>query len=177
MHIEHQQLAVVNFTYWWGDGKTAGLMGLAYPLMTGLTGGVKAYDPVFTSMWKSEQIMPLFTMALSRDDEGRNVTHEEKSFLAFGGLPPVEYDDATWARTPLLSMQTVPSWGVETDARGLYIIQADAYVYGKAKDSNMDDPSSTKGLTVNTTQFPILVDSGASLTVLPKGQWLFFFSP
>lgn len=167
--VKHQQIAIVNNTYWYGDGKISGMLGLAYPLMTGLGSVVDAYDPIFTTMWKTGEILPLFTLALSRDDEGRNVTKEESSFLAFGGLPPVDYDDATWARAPIESMETVPSWGVKgNDARGLYIIQADAYVYGR-ENTSITDPESTEGMTFNTTQFPILVDSGSTLTILPTG--------
>lgn len=174
--IQHQQLAMVNQTYWYGDGKTSGLLGLAYPLMTSIDGSVAMYDPVFTTMWKTEQILPLFTIALSRDDEGRNLTTaagDESSYLAFGGLPPVDYDDSTWARTPIQTMGAMPSWNVDEKGHGLYVITADAYIYGRV---NASDPESTAGFTVNTTQFPILVDSGSTLTILPTGSSLVLIS-
>ncbi|KAB5513589.1 aspartic peptidase domain-containing protein [Coniochaeta sp. 2T2.1] len=161
--IQHQQLAVVNNTYWYGDGKTSGLLGLAYPLMTGMDGNVPAYNPIFTNMWERDLIMPLFTLGLSRDTNG--TTEDKESYLAFGGLPPVEYDDSTWGRTPILSMATEPGWGLTGDVRGLYIISADAYVYGKL-NATAKDPYA--GLVVDKTQFPILIDCGSSLTRLPS---------
>jgi hypothetical protein len=109
--------------------------------------------------------MPLFTLGLSRDTNASAASDE--SYLAFGGLPPVDYDDSTWGRTPILSMSEVPGWGITTDVRGLYIISADAYVYGKLNASSPDPYGS---LNVNTTQFPILIDCGSSLTRLPTGE-------
>ncbi|KAH8903832.1 acid protease [Coniochaeta sp. PMI_546] len=159
--IQHQQLAMVNNTYWYGDGKTSGLLGLAYPLMTGMDGNIQQYNPIFTNMWERDFIMPLFTLGLSRDS---NSSSSDESYLAFGGLPPVDYDDSTWGRTPILSMQSEPGWGITTDVRGLYIISADAYVYGKLNNSA---PDPYGNLIVNTTQFPILIDCGSSLTRLP----------
>lgn len=162
--IQHQQLAMVNNTYWYGDGKTSGLLGLAYPLMTGMDGNIQQYNPIFTNMWERDFIMPLFTLGLSRDS---NSSSSDESYLAFGGLPPVDYDDSTWGRTPILSMQSEPGWGITTDVRGLYIISADAYVYGKLNNSA---PDPYGNLIVNTTQFPILIDCGSSLTRLPTGE-------
>jgi hypothetical protein len=178
--IQHQQLAIVNNTYWYGDGKTSGLLGLAYPIMTAMDGNIAEYNPVFTNMWQRDLIMPLFTLGLSRDSttNGSIAGQGEESYLAFGGLPPVDYDDSTWARTPILSMQTEPGWGITTDVRGLYIISADAYVYGKLNNSA---PDPYENLVVNTTQFPIVIDCGSSTTRLPTGTYLSFtlllFSP
>jgi len=170
--IQHQQLAMVNNTYWYGDGAASGLLGLAYPLMTGMDGNVAEYNPVFTNMWERDLIMPLFTLGLSREAGTTNATvgtgvGAEESYLAFGGLPPVDYDDSTWGRTPILDMRAEPGWGIEKDVRGLYIIAADAYVYGRL-NTTAKDPYA--GLVVNETQFPILIDCGSSLTRLPTGK-------
>ena len=137
--------------------------------MTGIDTGAKEYDPIFTSMWKTDKIMPLFTLGLSRDPEGRNVSDNTASFISFGGLPPVDYDDSTWVRTPIQTMDTVPAWGIGGDVRGLYVITADAYVYGR-QNASITDPESTEGLNFNTTQFPVIVDSGSTLSRLPSGK-------
>lgn len=167
--IQHQQLAMVNYTYWYGDGRASGLLGLAYPLMTGMDGNIDQYNPIFTNMWERDFIMPLFTLGLSRETNGSKVNATDESYLAFGGLPPMAYDDSTWSRTPILSMSEVPWWGVTGDVRGLYVISADAYVYGKLNVTAKDPYA---GLAVNATQFPILVDCGSSLIRLPTRMFL-----
>ncbi|KAK3350264.1 aspartic peptidase domain-containing protein [Lasiosphaeria hispida] len=156
-----QRIALVNYTYWFGDGKTSGLLGLAYPYMTSLDGPNEdqpLYDPVFTSLWKDKQILPLFSMALSRyadqsaGQKGSDEGHEN-SYLALGGLPPVSYDEASWARTPIQSMSVLTDWGLDTQERGLYVITPDAYVFGK---TNTSVPLSEAGLATNTTHIPVL---------------------
>jgi hypothetical protein len=191
----HQQLAMVNYSYWFGDGLTSGLLGLAYPMMTGLGGfGTPAYDPVFTTMYKHNAIPPLFSLALARDDdirvdasggvvaatplpahdgEAKVTPKPTESYLAFGGVPPVAYDRSAWARTPILSMSALPAWGMPTTTeRGLYIIQADSYVYG-TRNGSAEGMAPATQWTRNTTQFPVLVDSGTTLSVLPTGTAAF----
>ncbi len=46
----HQQLAVVNVTFWRSDGHASGLLGLAYPLMTSPDNETLQYDPLFTTI-------------------------------------------------------------------------------------------------------------------------------
>ncbi|KAK3303818.1 aspartic peptidase domain-containing protein [Chaetomium strumarium] len=185
-----QRLAIVNQAYWHGDGLTSGLLGLAYPYLTSLDGAEAnqpPYDPVFTTMWKSGAIEPVFSIALSRSgDQGDSSTststssgsgkkneekkseeeeeeEEEESYLALGGLPPVEVDETTWARTPIHGMKAVPQWGFETDEKGMYIIKPDAFVVEKAGNS-----TSSGDVIRNTTQIPVLIDVGATLSYLPK---------
>ena len=168
---QHQRIAIVNYTYWYGDGRTSGLLGLAYPYMTSLDGSSPdqpLYDPVFTTLWKDNQIAPLFSMALSRYADqsptqpppATDAGHET-SYLALGGLPPVAYDDASWARTPIQNMSALTRWGLETQEHGLYVITAESYVYGRGP---------ADGLVHNTSQFPVLIDAGSTLTILPKGM-------
>ena len=153
----NQRLAIVNYTYWQGDGQVSGLLGLGYPYLTSLDGSDQnqpPYDPVFTTMWKNKDIDPVFSIALSRNES------KAESYLALGGLPPVEVDSTSWAKTPIHAMSAVPEWGFETEERGLYIIKPEAFVVGK-----------TGGEAVkNTTQLPVLIDVGATMSVLPKGQ-------
>lgn len=159
LRIHHQQLAMVQESYWYGDNQTSGLLGLAYPLMTGIDGGVPQYDPVFTSMWKQNLSAPIFSIGLSRGDANDTVAVQE-SYLAFGGVPPMSYDDSSWMRTPIQTMMSLPSWGITTPDHGLYIIIADAYIYGPANN-----------LTKNETQFPVTIDAGSTLTTLPTGAY------
>ncbi|KAL1836799.1 hypothetical protein VTJ49DRAFT_4641 [Mycothermus thermophilus] len=165
-----QRLALVNLTYWYGDGQTSGLLGLAYPYLTSLDGAEQnqpPYDPVFTTMWKSGAIDPIFSIALSRnEDQGEGSTGvQEESYLALGGLPPVEVDESSWASTPIHGMNAVPQWGFETDERGMYIIKPEAFVLEKGGSG----PDSGEQILKNTTQIPVLIDVGATLSYLPKG--------
>ncbi|KAK3332945.1 aspartic peptidase domain-containing protein [Cercophora scortea] len=187
---KHQQLAIVNYTYWFGDGRISGLLGLAYPLMTSLDGSSvaqKPYDPVFFTLWKNKLVAPLFSVALSRAQDqftppdnspsgGALTDTHDTSYLAFGGLPPVSIDETSWARAPIQLMSLLgDSDDFKTQERGLYIIIADAWVYGKTNHTvgtngtrNVPSPVLSETLTKNTTQFPVLIDVGSSLSVLPR---------
>lgn len=171
-----QRLGIVNYTYWHGDGKTSGLLGLAYPYLTSLDGSdpnQPPYDPVFTTMWKSGAIDPVFSLGLSRSNDVWNGTGSspgnaktEESYLALGGLPPLDVDQTTWARTPIEGMRAVPEWGFDTDEKGMYIIKPDAFVI-----RNLGNTTSTGStVTRNTTQIPVLIDAGATLSYLPTGE-------
>jgi hypothetical protein len=171
-----QRLALVNYTYWHGDGQTSGLLGLAYPYLTSLDGpdqNQPPYDPVFTTMWKSGAIDPVFSIALSRhENQGNNTAGtpgitKQESYLALGGLPPIDVDEKTWARTEIHGMRAVPQWGFETDERGMYIVKPDAFVLQKGGNG----PDAGLELVRNTTQIPVLIDVGATLSYLPKGEF------
>ncbi|KAK3987995.1 aspartic protease PEP3 [Cladorrhinum sp. PSN332] len=157
---KHQQVALVNYTFWQGDGRTSGLLGLAYPYMTGLDGpeeGQPAYDPVFTTLWKDKLIDPIFSIALSRSSNEAEEQPEEESYLALGGLPPVAVDEKTWAKSEIRGIDAIPEWGFETKEKGLYIIEPDGWVIDGNKNS-----------TQTKTTFPVLIDVGATLSILPK---------
>ncbi|KAK0744563.1 aspartic peptidase domain-containing protein [Apiosordaria backusii] len=137
---KHQRVGVVNYTFWAGDGLTSGLLGLG-------------------------------------DDQGQSggeVSKQEESYLALGGLPPVEVDEQSWARTKIHGVDAIPEWMFEQSDLGLYIIKPDSWVYGRETE-DIDPNPAEKGslapneLTTNTTQFPVLIDVGATLSLLPKG--------
>lgn len=165
--VTHQQLAVVKYTYWYGDGKSSGLLGLAYPLMTGIDENVKEYNPLFTSMWKQGQSKAEFSIAISR------AQHEggEESYLAFDGVPPVKYDEDSWSRTPILKMKALKEfYWLETEEQGLYIIMPEAMVYGNGTSTTKGGQSDN--LVTNTTNLlPLVVDVGSTFTVLPTGEY------
>lgn len=103
------------------------------------------YSPVFTDMWQGGLIQPLFALGLSRNSPVDGSV-AAPSYLAFGGLPPVDYDNSTWTRTPILGMQSEPGWGSLAEVKGLYIISADAHVYG---EWNAAAPDPTDGVVVD----------------------------
>jgi len=173
---KRQRLGIVNSTYWEGDGRVSGLLGLAYPYMTSLDGPYETqplYDPVFTTLWKEKLISPLFSIALSRHiDQSPTQSPVDPShvtsYLALGGLPPVGYDDKSWARTPIQDMSALRSWGLTTKEHGLYVLTAEAYVYGNANGTFV---VSGEGLPRNSSQFPVTIDAGATLSYMPTGEF------
>jgi hypothetical protein len=101
--VDHQEVALVNYSYWFGDDVTSGLMGLAYPLLTSAYNGTNAsadsldsqvvYDPIFTTMYKKGLVAPVFSLAQERNTDS--------GYLAFGGLPPVAFTP-DFGTTPIL---------------------------------------------------------------------------
>jgi hypothetical protein len=172
---KHQRLGIVNSTYWQGDGRVSGLLGLAYPYMTSLDGPYESqplYDPVFTTLWKEKLITPMFSIALSRHfDQSPKQNPVDPShttsYLALGGLPPVSYNEDSWARTPIQDMSALKSWGLTTSEHGLYVLTAEAYVYGNA---NGTFTVTGQGLPRNESQFPVTIDAGATLTYMPTSE-------
>ncbi|KAK4210330.1 aspartic protease PEP3 [Rhypophila decipiens] len=191
--IPSQRLAVVNYTYWYGDNRVSGLLGLGYPLLTSLDSEgyqtMSAYDPIFFTLWKERLVTePVFSIALSRDEDQTTEWHNgqgpvtvpsegeggkrHKSFLALGGLPDVGVDESTWARTPIQSMDLLDGWDIQTSELGMYIIVADAYVFGKTKlggaSGSAEQFVPVGEPTRNTTRFPVLIDAGSTLSILPR---------
>lgn len=101
--VENQEVALVNYSYWYGDNVTSGLMGLAYPLLTSAYAGTNTstdsletqveYSTIITTMIKEALIEPVFSLALDRNSDS--------GYLALGGLPPVNHS-GSFASTPIL---------------------------------------------------------------------------
>ncbi|KAF3763818.1 acid protease [Cryphonectria parasitica EP155] len=169
--VDHQQVALVNYSYWFGDSVTSGLMGLAYPLLTSAYEGSDPdadsletqveYNSIITTMINESLIDPVFSLALERNSDG--------GYLAFGGLPPVNYT-GSFATTPILMIEVYDEPEMATQY-SFYTIIADAYIYeGSSNQTDALAESWSEAYapeTVNTTQFPIIVDSGTTLLYLP----------
>ncbi|KAK4195847.1 aspartic peptidase domain-containing protein, partial [Triangularia verruculosa] len=139
---KNQRVGVVNYTFWAGDGLTSGLLGLGET---------------------EDQVEP--------DGE---VHTPQGSYLALGGLPPVEVDEESWARTKIHGVDAIPEWMFEQTDLGLYIIKPESWVYGRDTEAvgaagAEKGAAAPNGLITNTTQFPVLIDVGATLSLLPKG--------
>lgn len=105
--MDHQQVALVDYAYWFGDSETSGFMGMAYAYLTSAYEGTSdtdpdllttqvQYDPIITSMIKQDLIEPVFSLAFERDSDS--------GYLALGGLPPVKYT-GSFATTPILMVR------------------------------------------------------------------------
>lgn len=97
-----QEVALVNYSYWFGDSTTSGLVGLAYPLLTSAYEGTDPsddtletqveYNPIITTLIADGLIEPVFSLSLERNSS--------EGFLALGGLPPVNITGVS-ASTPI----------------------------------------------------------------------------
>ncbi|KAJ5804958.1 hypothetical protein N7474_010845 [Penicillium riverlandense] len=94
-----QEMALVNYAGWYGDGITSGLTGLAYPALTSAysnsTKKQIEYNPIFTTMYEEGKILPLFSLAILRDVSGPS------GYLTLGGLPPIRFVP-DFTSTPIL---------------------------------------------------------------------------
>jgi len=152
-------------TFWHSDGMASGILGLAYPLMTNVDDESLQYDPVFWTIFKQNLTRPMFSLTLSRDQNGTEGTQGE-SILAFGGVPAVDYNASSWSRAPIQPQQSLHEWDyIKTKDRGLYVIRPDSFV---AEIYN----ETTKKVEVNTTigDFPVVIDVGATLSYLPASM-------
>lgn len=148
-HTNTTEAALGTFAYWNGDNISSGLIGLAYPSITSQYSGSdphrnnrtsqNEYDPIFTTMYKTGLSSAMFSMALERDTGG---------YMAFGGLPPVNYT-GDFASTPI--QLTKLSTGKSLYA--FYTITPDAISYQGAP-------------AINTEQY--IVDSGTTLIYAPS---------
>ena len=165
--VTHQEVALVNYAYWLGDGSTSGLIGLAYPALTSAysgtdpnddsaTGNVE-YNPIFTTMVNESLVSPSFSLALER-------APSTGGYIAFGGLPPVKFDQ-TFTSTPIEILEIVDD---PTDATqySFYTITPDGFTISGTQLSRYSHGSHPHSIQV-TSDFPTIVDSGTTLAYLP----------
>lgn len=159
--VAHQPIGIVDRTHWFGDGQASGMLGLGYPSLT--AAGTKTgeeYDPVFTTLWKSNATAANFSLALSR------LLSQKPSYLAFGGVPPgVIYDSYSWASTPLLPTTTNKDG---TKQHGMYVIKPTAWVFSKRRAYDwIDNFEVTERNTPSEKMPTVAIDAGSTLSVLP----------
>ncbi|KAK2006816.1 acid protease, partial [Colletotrichum eremochloae] len=151
LEVPHQQVALVNKSYWNGDSVSSGLLGLAYNLLTSeyddATGASKPYDSIFTTMSKNNIVKPdLFSMAMdSKSQTGQ---------LAFGGLPPVN-TKGKFISTPVRMIAIYSSMTEANTEYSFYTILPDGYV--------INNPA---GFHSSVT--PTIVDSGTTFMFVPS---------
>ncbi|KAI5865553.1 aspartic peptidase domain-containing protein [Durotheca rogersii] len=151
--VPKQQFALVNVAAFGGDGISSGILGLG---LRGLTASFTGndprndsidnlvnYSPLIETMGKSKVADPVVSFAMSRD--------ENRSFIAFGGVPPVKTGEYT---------------AVPIQKRTTYSGKTDYFYY----DIKIDSMSwSSKTVKQTATNLPnILVDSGTTINLFPR---------
>ena len=95
--VPAQEVGVVDYAAWEGDGQSSGVLGLAYPSLTSAWEGSEQdvgedsvkeeYAPILTNMIEQGLIKePIFSLAIGRGKSSGGV-------FALGGLPDVAYTD------------------------------------------------------------------------------------
>ena len=102
--VSGQQLGLVEVAAWNGDGKTSGLLGLAFSSITNAYEGDndlldnesrrRPYNPLLTNIFNQKLTPPVFSLALERKNKD-----SQGGYLAIGGLPPVQHSPV-FAQSP-----------------------------------------------------------------------------
>lgn len=93
--VGQQEVALVDYSAWSGDGHSSGLVGLAYPSVTSAinrtTGEQIEYNPLFTNMVGEGLVSDaVFTIALDQVPQNYSVL-APAGVIAVGGLVPEKY--------------------------------------------------------------------------------------
>ncbi|KAI1121006.1 aspartic peptidase domain-containing protein [Nemania abortiva] len=150
--VPKQQFALVNVASFGGDGISSGILGLGLRGLTAaFTGNNPAedgidnlvnYAPLMETIGASKAASPILSFAMSRE--------ENRSYIAFGGVPPVATGEYT----------TVPIQKLTTNSG-----RTD-YFYYNIKIDSMRWTSATKNQSVSNPP-SMLVDSGTTINLFP----------
>ncbi|KAI0491071.1 aspartic peptidase domain-containing protein [Xylaria cf. heliscus] len=150
--VPKQQFALVNVAAFGGDGISSGILGLGLRGLTAaFTGNDPAadgldnlvnYAPLMETIGTSKAASPILSFAMSRQ--------ENRSYIAFGGVPPVSTGEYT----------TVPIQKLTTNSGRTdyfyYAVKLDSMRWaGASKNQSVADPPS------------MIVDSGTTLNLFP----------
>ncbi|RDW94318.1 hypothetical protein BP5796_00081 [Coleophoma crateriformis] len=183
-----QQIASVTGAGWDGDGISSGMIGFAYPPITfGYNGtdphnDVPAsqipYNPLFTTLYKSGKISPVFSLAISRPFANSRSCMNGKSYktqpadgyLALGGLPLVS-TTGRWATSPIQYVALGAGYlngSLPYPQYQFYTITPDSFLY---KDSHKTKYKANQWSPLpnpaNSSQVQVMLDSGTTLNYIP----------
>jgi len=173
--VKNQEVAVVDFAAWFGDGVSSGLIGFAFPSLTSAYAGTDPtmdavqipYNPVFTSMYTEGLVAPLFSLAIARSSRTSGTVAGGQ--LAIGGLPPVIFSPR-FASAPfqLLTMNDISAAAPQYQ---VYTITRSGFTYEGNKHTHWSHPRFPNpfGPPTNSSQVQVIIDSGTTLTYLPTG--------
>lgn len=177
--VPQQEIGVVVLGAYLGDGVSSGLLGLAYPNLTQAYPGNDpfeddtsfgnniVYPTVFTNMWQKLGVSPLFSLAISRNNN-------TGGSLTLGGLPEnVPLSNSTFVSTPIKmargSIRTTRGISESKPFFAFYAIDvfgvSSPPVLGIIRNNSAPVPmsNSTVGPSTNVTIVP-----GNNSTILPN---------
>ncbi|KAL6719776.1 hypothetical protein ACLMJK_001697 [Lecanora helva] len=148
------------------EGNVSGLIGLSYPGTTAAypgedpskdiicadnatnsTCGPMRYDPVITTLFKSNQTLPIFTIALSRSQNSGGV-------MTIGGTPHLDTPTVNATHGAIVTIPIEPVPNTATIAR--YYAGVDGFQY--------------KNSSVHAAQGQYILDTGTSASILPEAE-------
>ncbi|WPH04708.1 Hypothetical protein R9X50_00760100 [Acrodontium crateriforme] len=172
INVDHQEVGLIHRAFWQGDNATSGLLGFAYPSLTGAYNGTDAlndspatqlpYTNWFFSAIERNLVNPMFSIAIQRGVSGGG------GQLALGGLPDIAFTP-DFASTPLRILELTENI-VGVSNYTFYTIIPDSFIL--RNDTNVHkrrfDWRSINRQSINATGVPVIIDSGTTLMYLPE---------
>jgi Eukaryotic aspartyl protease len=160
--VDEQEVGLVHWAAWNGDGYSSGLVGLAFPSVTrayqgldpqkDVRGASVPYDPIFTSMWKKNLTEPYFSVALNR-------FYESPGAIAFGGLPGPNVRFASdWVKTPMRYLHVNEGDKEKPIDYQFYVVEVDGWEFNNTENE----------INYNSLKHKTILDTGSTLTLLPE---------
>lgn len=165
--VPKQEMGVVNYAAWYGDGYSSGLVGMCYKTLTNSYSGTNpsadepgttiTYNPLFVNMYTENLTLPVFSMVIDRTQGG---------ILALGGLPPVPF-------SPYFASSPIVPLGISSGGQVVYefyTITIDGFAISASQSTQFNPfPNQTKLKTsVLDKGTAAIVDSGTSLLYAPN---------
>lgn len=175
--VKNQEVAVVDYAAWFGDGVSSGLIGFAFPSLTSAYAGTdptmdvtqEIYNPLFTNMYMEGYVAPLFSLAIERSSPTSGTVAGGQ--LAIGGLPPVIFNPI-FASSPfqLLTMSDADAPAAIPQYQ-FYTITTNGFTYAGSEKTKWSLPNFPNpfGPPTNPSEVQVIVDSGTTLILLPTG--------
>jgi hypothetical protein len=154
--VPKQQVALVDYAAWSGDGFSSGLLGLAYPPVTSSTSRANdnftiKYDPVFTTMVKEGLVgEAVFTLSIDRVPVGTSPM-APAGMMAFGGLVPKNLYVEPFTSVPIeatIADKSTELTGYSTTHELLYGL--------------------VNGTVVSGGKYQSIIDSGTAPNIIPN---------
>lgn len=173
--VSQQEMGLVDYAAWNGDSISSGLVGLAYPILTNAYSGSDPeadtgstyinYDPIFTTMYKREQTLPVFSIATQR--ASANSAQSNGGVLALGGIPNIPHNlNFVSAAIEISSIDSDTGANVYQ----FYTIDIDGWAYSNDSSVIFDTfnvGSNERYTPLDKTGTNMIVDSGTSLIYAP----------
>lgn len=176
--VSQQEMGLVTYASWNGDGISSGLIGLAYPALTNAYPGTNPtddeaddwieYSPLFTTMYTRNLTAPVFSLALQRSSVP-NSAISDGGLLAFGGIPASIPHDPVFVNTSISTVGVVD--GNDNPEYDFYSIDITGWAYSNDSSAIFDvdgtgtNPRYTPLNTAATAA--VILDSGTSLIYAP----------
>ncbi|OAG00138.1 acid protease [Paraphaeosphaeria sporulosa] len=160
-----QTIGVVERGWWMGDGRSSGLMGLAFPTLASNYHDLN-YTTVVGSLFETHQVPPLFSLALSRPTPQSPTAG---GLLAIGGIPDVPYTPP-FVRVPITPVlaHTYAFYTIPVDGFAITPPSGPATVpVANMTSSTVSGTSQRAHRQDGAAPLQMILDSGSTLLYLP----------